>query len=143
TGFLFLVGGSAGQFSYNSKTKRFTRTDASATWEESDFTLSLAKIGANALPETTQPSWLTSPGGPPGSQAVSWSSMGNALGLDPTDVACPSEHLCLFAGTGTAPSPGQQVPAVAVSTGPFTPHRNIVGTTTTFPPSSSGSWTFV
>lgn len=143
TGFFFLVGGSAGEFAYSSKTKRFTRIDASATWEETGFALSLAKIGANALPESTQPSWLTSPGGPPGSHAISWSSLQNGLGLDPTDVACPSENLCLFAGMGRAPSPGEEVPAVAVSTGPFTAHGSVVGTTTTFPPSSNASYSSV
>lgn len=143
TGFFFLVGGNAGEFSYNSKTKRFTRIDASATWEETGFALSLAKIGANAMPESTEPSWLTSPGGPPGSHAVSWSSLQNDLGIEPTDVACASEHLCLFAGLGTAPSPGEEVPAVAVSTGPFTAHSSVVGTTTTFPPSSNVSYSFV
>ena len=71
TGFYYLVGGSTGEFSYNNKTKLFTKLDATATWEESGFELSLAKSGAAAFPQTIQPSWLTSPGGSPGSQAVS------------------------------------------------------------------------
>jgi len=142
-GAYFLVGGSAGAFSYNSTTKRFTKLATSAPWENSDFPLSLAEAGAGALPESTQPSWL-SPGGSAGPQAVSWSSMANDLGMNPTDVSCPSENLCLFAGDVTPPNPGVVVPAVAASSGPFTPQANVVGTTTTFPPSSaSTSWSFV
>jgi hypothetical protein len=136
----FLVGGNAGEFSYNSKTRRFTKIDASATWEESDFALSLAKVGAEVFPESTQPSWLTSPAGPSG---VSWSSMANDLGLSPTDVACPSENLCLFAGDVSPQNPNVVVPAVAVSSGPFSSHGSVVGTTTTFPPSSNTSSSFV
>jgi hypothetical protein len=69
--------------------------------------------------------------------------MANALALLPTDVACPSQNLCLFAGEVTPPSPGEEVPAVAVSTGPFTPHGVVVGTTTTFPPNSNASYASV
>ena len=111
-GFFFLVGGSAGEFAYNSTTKHFTKLDTSAPWENSDFPLSLAKAGAVAMPESTQPSWLK-PGGSAGPQAVPWSSMANDLGMSLTDVSCPSENLCLFAGEVTAPSPGVVVPAVA------------------------------
>jgi hypothetical protein len=139
----FLVGGNAGEFSYNTTTQRFTKIDTSATWEDSDFALSLAKVGAEAFPESTQPSWLTSPGGPPGSQVLSWSSMANDLGLSPTDVTCPTENLCLFAGDVSPQNPGGVVPAVAVSSGPFSPQGSVVGTTTTFPPSSNASWSFV
>ena len=95
------------------------------------------------MPESTQPSWLN-PGGPAGPQAVSWSSMANDLGMNLTDVSCPSENLCLFAGEVTPPNPGVVVPAVAASAGPFTPQANVVGTTTTFPPNAnSTSWSFV
>lgn len=139
----FLVGGNAGAFRYNTTTKRFTKTDTSAAWEDSDFALSLAKAGAVAFPESTQPSWLTQPGGPAGSQGASWSSMANDLGMSPTDVACPSENLCLFAGDVSPATPGVVVPAVAASSGPFTPHGSVVGTTTTFPPSSNDAWSFV
>jgi hypothetical protein len=143
TGAFFLVGGNAGEFAYNRATKRFTKLDTSAPWENSDFPLSLAKAGATALPESTQPSWLN-PGGPAGPQAVSWSSMANDLGMNLTDVSCPSENLCLFAGEVTPPNPGVVVPAVAASAGPFTPQANVVGTTTTFPPNAnSTSWSFV
>ncbi len=71
--------------------------------------------------------------------------MTNDLGLRPTDVACPSEYLCLFAGEGVVspPNPGEEVPAVAVSNGTFTAHGSVVGTTTTFPLSSNTSWSFV
>jgi hypothetical protein len=103
----------------------------------------LAKAGAMAMPESTQPSWLK-PGGSAGPQAVSWSSMANDLGMSLTDVSCPSENLCLFGGDVTPPSPGVVIPAVAASTGPFAPKANVVGTTTTFPPSSdSTSWSYV
>ena len=143
TGPYFLVGGSAGEFDYNGTSKRFTKVDTSAAWENSDFPLSLAKAGASAMPESTQPSWL-SPGGSSGPQAVSWSSMANDLGMSLTDVTCPSENLCLFAGEVTPPKPGVVIPAVAASTGPFTPQANVVGTTTSFPPSQdSTSWSFV
>ena len=142
SGPFFLVGGDAGEFAYNSTTRRFTKMDVSATWEESDFALSLAKIGAETFPESTQPSWLTTPAHA-GSQALSWSSMANDLGMSPTDVACPSEKLCVFAGAVSPQNPGTQVPAVAVSSGPFSPHGNVVGTTTTFPPSSNASWSFI
>ncbi len=138
----FLVGGNAGEFSYNGRTKRFTKIDTSAPWEDSGFALSLAKAGAEAFPESTPPSWLTSPGAP-GSQAVSWSSMANDLGLNPTDVTCPSESVCLFAGDVSPQNPGVVVPAVAVSAGPFSPQASVVGTTTTFPPSSGVSSSFV
>ena len=139
----FLVGGNAGEFAYNSTTRLFTKIDSTATWEESNFALSLAKIGAAAFPESTQPSWLTNPSGLTGSQVVSWSSMANDLGMSPTDVTCPSENLCLFAGDVSPSSPGVVVPAVAVSSGPFAPDGSVVGTTTTFPPSSNASWSFV
>jgi hypothetical protein len=139
----FLVGGTAGEFAYNSSTHRFTKLDTSAQWEDSDFPLSLAKAGAVAMPESTQPSWLN-PGGAVGPQAVSWSSMANYLGMSLTDVSCPSTNLCLFAGEDSAPNPGVVVPAVAVSIGPFIPQANVVGTTTTFAPSSnSTAWSFV
>ncbi len=142
SGPFFLVGGDAGEFAYNSTTRRFTKMDASATWEQSDFALSLAKIGAETFPESTQPSWLTTPAHA-GSQTLSWSSMANDLGMSPTDVACPSEKLCVFAGAVSPQNPGTLVPAVAVSSGPFSPHGSVVGTTTTFPPSSNASWSFV
>lgn len=142
-GVFFLVGGNAGEFAYNSTTQRFTKLDTTAPWENSDFPLSLAKAGAAAMPESTQPSWL-SPGSPAGPQAVSWSDMANDLGMSLTDVACPSKNLCVFAGEVTPPTPAVVVPAVAASTGPFTPQANVVGTTTSFPPSSnSTSWSFV
>jgi hypothetical protein len=134
----FLVGGDAGEFAYNSTTRRFTKLDTSASWEDSDFPLSLAKAGALTMPESTQPSWLN-PGGTAGPQAVSWSSMANDLGMSLTDVTCPAENLCLFAGEVTPPDPGVEVPAVAASTGPFTPQANVVGTTTTFPPSAGST----
>ena len=134
----FLVGGTAGEFLYDGTTKRFTRQDTAASWENSDFPLSLAEAGASAMPQTTQPSWLA-PGGSAGPQAVSWSAMANDLGISPTDVACPSENLCLFAGDVAPTSPGMVIPAVAVSTGPFRPHANIVGTTTSFLPTSDYS----
>jgi hypothetical protein len=134
----FLVGGTAGEFTYNSTTRLFTRLDTSAAWENTGFPLSLAKAGAAAMTETTQPSWLN-PGGSAGPLAVSWSAMTNDLGMNLTDVACPSENLCLFAGDDSAPSPGVVVPAVAASNGPFAPQSNVVGTTTTFPPSSNSS----
>jgi hypothetical protein len=137
-GAYFLVGENAGEFAYNSASGRFTRLDASAAWEDTDFPLSLAKAGAAAFAESTQPSWLN-PGGPAGPQAVSWSSMANDLGMSLTDVSCPSEALCVFAGEVAPPHPGVVVPAVAVSTGPFTPQANVIGTTTTFPPSSSST----
>lgn len=139
----FLVGGNAGEFAYNSTTRLFTKIDTTASWEDSDFALSLAKIGAGAFPESTPPSWLANPSGPIGSPVVSWSSMANDLGMSPTDVTCPNENLCLFAGEVSPPNPGVVVPAVAVSSGPFSPHGSIVGTTTTFPPSSNASWSFV
>jgi hypothetical protein len=138
----FLVGGDAGEFAYNTTTQKFTKLDASATWEQSGFGLSVAKIGANVFPESSQPSWLTSPG-TPGPAAISWSSMTNDLGLSLTDVSCPSETVCVFAGSISPPTPGEQVPAVAMSTGPFTAQSSIVGTTTTFPPSSNPLWSFV
>jgi hypothetical protein len=71
--------------------------------------------------------------------------MGNEMGLNPTDVSCPSENLCLCAGDISPPSPGEEVPAVAVSTGPFTPHGGVIGTTTTFPLTTnpSTSWSYV
>ena len=141
-GTYFLVGGSAGEFAYNSTTQRFTKLDTSAQWENSDFPLSLAEAGATAMPEKSQPSWLT-PGGSAGPEAVSWTTMANDLGMSPTDVACPSENLCIFAGAVAPSSPGVVVPAVAASTGPFTAHANVVGTTMTFPPSSSISQSFV
>ena len=134
----FLVGGTAGEFLYDGTTKRFTRQDTAASWENSDFPLSLAEAGASAMPQTTQPSWLA-PGGSAGPQAVSWSAMANDLGISPTDVACPSENLCLFAGDVAPTSAGMLIPAVAVSTGPFRPHANIVGTTTSFLPTSDYS----
>jgi hypothetical protein len=143
SGSYFLVGGNAGEFAYNAKTRRFTKIDASAAWEESDFTLSFAKIGANVDPESTQPSWLTNPKGSSGSQSVSWASMEDDLGLTATDVSCPSQSLCLFAGDISPASPGDEVPAVAVSTGPFTAGGSVVGTSTTFPPSTSYSYSFV
>jgi hypothetical protein len=94
TTFFFVVGGNAGEFVYSKKTRRFTTQDASATREQSDFTLSLAKTGAGLFPAggSQLPSWLTTPAGPPGSPTVSWSTVENDLGLNPTDVACPSEH---------------------------------------------------
>jgi len=145
TGLFFVVGGNAGEFAYNEKTQRFSTLDPSATWEDSNFTLSLAKTGAGLYPAggPPQPSWLTNPSGPPGSTTVSWSTMVNDLGLSPTDVACISKSECVFAGDVSPPSPGQEVPAVAVSTGPFSPHVSVVGTTTSFPPSSNYSWSFV
>jgi hypothetical protein len=141
----FVVGGDAGEFAYNSKTQTFTTLDPSAPWEQSDFALSLAKIGAGIYPAggEGQPSWLTNPGGPPGTPTVSWSTMVNDLGLNPTDVSCLSEDLCLFAGDVSPPDPGEEIPAVAVSIGPFTPHGSVVGTTTTFPPSSDTTLSFV
>ena len=123
-GAFFLVGGNAGEFSYSGTTRRFTKLDTSAPWEISDFPLTLAKAGAAALPESTEPSWLN-PGGPAGPQTVSWSSMANDLGMSLTDVSCPSEDLCLFAGEVTPPDPGVEVPAVAASNGPFTPQANV------------------
>jgi hypothetical protein len=69
--------------------------------------------------------------------------MANDLGLAPTDVTCPSQDLCLFAGEVSPSSPGVVIPAVAVSTGPFVPHSSVVGTTTTFPPSSETAQSFV
>jgi hypothetical protein len=139
------VGRDAGEFAYNQKTQRFSTLDPSATWEPSDFALSLVKAGAGIYPAggPAQPSWLTNPGGPPGSPTVSWSTMVNDLGLNSTDVSCPSENLCLFAGDISPQSPGLEVPAVAVSSGPFTPHDSVVGTTTTFPPNSNTSQSFV
>ena len=137
-GAFFLVGGNAGEFSYSGTTRRFTKLDTSAPWEISDFPLTLAKAGAAALPESTEPSWLN-PGGPAGPQTVSWSSMANDLGMSLTDVSCPSEDLCLFAGEVTPPDPGVEVPAVAASNGPFTPQANVVGTTTTFAPNSDST----
>ena len=116
SGPFFLVGGDAGEFAYNSTTRRFTKMDASATWEESDFALSLAKIGAETFPESIQPSWLTTPAHA-GSQALSWSSMANDLGMSPTDVACPSEKLCVFAGAVSPRIPARwcrQWPSAAV-----------------------------
>jgi hypothetical protein len=138
----FLVGGTAGEFAYNSTTQRFTKLDNSAPWENSDFPLSLAEAGATAMPQSTQPSWLA-PGGTAGPGALSWTSMANDLGMSPTDVACPTKNLCLFAGEVAPRSPGMVVPAVAASSGPFTPRANVVGTTTSFPPSSNFSQTFV
>jgi hypothetical protein len=134
----FLVGGSAGEFAYNGTTRRFTKLATAAPWEDTDFPLSLAKAGAAAMPESTEPSWLN-PGGATGPQAVSWSSMTNDLGINLTDVTCPRENLCMFAGEVTPPKPGAVVPAVAASTGPFTAQANVVGTTTTFPPSSTST----
>lgn len=142
-GTFFLVGGTAGEFSYNATTKRFSKVDASAAWENSDFTLSLAKAGAQVFSQPAQPSWLTNPVGSPGLPALAWSSMANGLGMSSEDVSCASENLCVFAGEVTPPQPGQQIPAVAVTTGPFTPHSSVVGTTTTFPPSSSASYSYV
>lgn len=143
----FVVGGNAGAFAYSKGTQRFTTLDPSAPWEQSDFTLSLAKTGAGLYPAggSQQPSWLTNPGSAPGTPMVTWSTMGNDLGLNLTDVSCPSENLCLFAGDISPPNPGEEVPAVAVSTGQFTPHGSVVGTTTTFPPDAnpSTSWSFV
>jgi hypothetical protein len=141
----FVVGGNAGEFAYNGTTQTFTTLDPLATWEPSNFPLSLAKTGAGLFPAggAPQPSWLTSPSGPPGTPSVSWSVMVNDLGLSLTDVSCPSESMCVFAGAISPPNPGQQVPAVAVSTGPFSPHASVVGTTTTFPPSSNYSWSSV
>ena len=69
--------------------------------------------------------------------------MVNDLGLNPTDVSCLSENLCLFAGDVSPPDPGEEIPAVAVSIGPFTPHGSVVGTTTTFPPNSDTTESFV
>jgi hypothetical protein len=145
TGSFFVVGGNAGEFAYNEKTQRFTTLDPSAAWEFSDFPVSLAKTGAGLFPAggAVQPTWLTNPGGPPGSPTVSWSVMVNDLGLNLTDVSCPGENMCLFAGDISPPNAGEEIPAVAVSTGPFTPHGNVVGTTTTFAPSSNTSWSFV
>jgi hypothetical protein len=142
---LFVVGGNAGEFAYSKRTQRFTTLDPAATWEPSDFALSLAKTGAGLYPAggPPQPSWLSNRGGPPGSPTVSWSTMVNDLGLSPTDVSCPSENLCLFAGDVSPPDPGVEIPAVAVSAGPFTPHGGVIGTTTTFPSNSNTSWSFV
>lgn len=145
TAFFFVVGGGAGEFEYNARTQRFTTLDPSATWEPSDFTLALAKVGAGMFQAggPSQPSWLTNPGGTPGSPTVTWSTMVNDLGLNLTDVSCPSVSLCVFAGDIQPPSPGQEVPAVAVSTGPFTSHGSVVGTTTSFPQTSSYGWSYV
>ncbi|HVT41798.1 MAG TPA: hypothetical protein VHD39_02355, partial [Acidimicrobiales bacterium] len=119
-------------------TKRFTTLDPSATWEPSDFTIQLAKVGAGMFQAggPPQPSWLTNPGGASGSPTVTWSTMTNDLGLNPNDVSCPSARLCVFAGTLEPSRPGVEIPAVAISTGPFTPHGDLVGTTTSFPQNS-------
>ena len=69
--------------------------------------------------------------------------MVNDLGLSLTDASCPSENICVFAGYTQPPSPGQEIPAVTVSTGPFTPHGSVVGTTTTLPQTSNYAWSFV
>jgi len=145
TRYFFVVGGNVGAFEYNGGTRTFTALDRSATWEPSDFALSLAMAGAGIFPAggPPQPSWLTNPGGPPGSPVVSWSTMVNDLGLTLTDVSCPSADLCVFAGESQPPSPGQEVPSVAVSTGPFTPHGSVVGTTTTMPATSNASASYV
>ncbi len=135
----FIVGGKAGEFLYSKKTKTFTTLDPSATWEQSNFTLSLAKTGAGLYPAggPPQPSWLKNPVGSAGTPTISWSAMVNDLGLNLTDVSCPSVRLCVFAGTLQSASNQVEVPAVAVSTGPFAPHDSIVGTTTTFPPTEN------
>jgi hypothetical protein len=141
----FGVGGKAGEFLYSKKTKRFTTLDPSATWEQSDFTLSLAKAGAGLYPAggPPQPSWVTNPVGSAGTSTISWSTMINDLGLNLTDVSCPSEILCVFAGGLQSSSTSVEVPAVAVSTGPFTPHGSIVGTTTSFPPTANSTYSYV
>jgi hypothetical protein len=147
TRFFFVVGGTVGEFEYNRKTHRFTKLDPSATWEPSGFPLSLATTGAGLYPEGGQPQqepdWLTNPSGAPGTQTVSWSTMVNDLGLSLTDVSCPSENLCVFAGYIQPPSPGQEIPAVAVSTGPFAPQGSVVGTTTALPQTSNYASSFV
>ena len=55
----------------------------------------------------------------------------------------PARTSRVFAGESQPPSPGQEVPSVAVSTGPFTPHGSVVGTTTTMPPTSNASASYV
>jgi hypothetical protein len=134
----YIVGGRAGEFTYDGKTKTFTTLDPLATWEPTNFALSLVKAGANIFPAggPPAPSWLANASGAPGSPTVAWSAMVNDLGLSLSDVSCPSESLCVFAGEVSPTSSGVEIPAVSVSSGPFSPHANIVGTTTTFPPSS-------
>ena len=82
---------------------------------------------------------LAQSGWPAGPQTVSWSSMANDLGMSLTDVSCPSEDLCLFAGEVTPPTPGWWSQPSPRAPGHSLPQANVVGTTTTFPPSSAST----
>jgi hypothetical protein len=58
--------------------------------------------------------------------------MENGLELGPDSVSCPSTTLCVFTGRATQFA-GQQERAVAVSTGPFVPGRQVTGRLTDLP----------
>jgi hypothetical protein len=51
TGLFYIVGGSTGEFTWDPKTQTFSRLDPAATWEPSQFPLSMAEAGAGLYPE--------------------------------------------------------------------------------------------
>jgi hypothetical protein len=144
-GFYVLVGGKAGEFGFDKATHLFLRLDDEATWEPTEFGVSLVEEGAGAFGSVQTPSaasttTTTSVQGVPN---LSWSTLADNLNLSPTDVACPRANLCVFAGSAEARIAGQYVPAVAVSTGPFTTQHGVVGKTTKFPVTSSYGYPYI
>jgi hypothetical protein len=144
-GFYTLVGGKAGEFGFDTATHLFMRLDDEATWEPTDFGISLAEEGAEAFGSVPTPNVgsTTTTTTPQGAPNLSWPTLADNLNLSPTDVACPLANLCVFAGDAQAPSAGQYVPAVAVSTGPFTPQHGVVGKTTKFPVTSTYGYPYI
>ncbi|MGH9019245.1 MAG: hypothetical protein ACRDY1_15955, partial [Acidimicrobiales bacterium] len=84
------------------------------------------------------PSPPTSPRVPPFTSSVTWSALGNGLGIDPEAVSCAGTTLCVFFGPTTYDT-GQFQPALVASSGPFAAGRTIHGHLVTFPVPADGA----
>ncbi len=106
TGLFFVVGGTTGEFAYDSKAQVFVKLDSAATWEPSRFPISVAEAGAGLYPEggtTTTPSTTVAPpvpgACPPGCSLRSDYDALTVLASSATQVARLT--VSDFQGTGT------------------------------------------